>query len=116
MGVDFENLLLGPVYDVHGIEAELDLGTSGMFTLTVLNRTEAATLDAGSGLAYGMQFGTAKPLAIVRVSELTKNGLSRGQLEGGAISFNGGSWTILSTAPKPIANGSGEVILTLEQA
>jgi hypothetical protein len=112
--IDYESLLYAPIYDLNtgfGVLANLDLGTSGQFTLTVLDDTQGIMLDEGNGLSIG----TIKPAATVRISELAANSLTRASLKQGAISFNNGNWIIVATQPKPLS-GAGELYLILEKA
>ena len=112
---DYESLLYAPIYDTHigfGVAAQLDLGTVGQFTLTVLDDTQGIMLDEGNGLSIG----TVKPAATVRMSELATNSLTRAALKQGSIGFNNGNWTIIATQPKPNPKGDGELYLILEKA
>lgn len=108
--IDFNAVLLDPIYDAFGVEASLE--ASGTVTLTVIDDTQGVVLDTGTSL----QFAAAKPAARVRLSELTANNIAREDLKDAAITFNGNSWTIAATQPKPLPDGPGELYLILQAA
>jgi hypothetical protein len=108
--IDFNGLLLDPLYDAFGVEASLE--ASGTVTLTVIDDTQGVILDTNTGL----QFAAAKPAARVRMSELAANNIAREDLKDAAISFNGGDWTIVATQPKPTSSGASELYLILQAA
>ena len=112
--IDYGALLYGPVFDVLGVEATLTLDVTDAepVTLTVLDKT--------AGVEVGDKFtvSTILPAAMVRVSELTTNGLAIASLRGVTITFNGKSWTIMrhEYRPSPKGEGDGELLLILEAA
>jgi hypothetical protein len=110
--IDFDATLYASTYATFGVAATLDLGTSGSFTLTVIDKTAGVMLETGNNLS----FGTTKPAALLRMSELAANSLTRDMLKGGAINFNGNNWTVTASQPKPNSSGAGELYLILEQA
>jgi hypothetical protein len=112
MALDYDALLLDPIYDALGVDAVLDLGTAGTVELVVLDKTEGVLLESPNN---GLQLATSKPAACVRVSELNANSLARADLKNLPIAFNGGSWKIVATQPKPVPTGSGELYLILQQ-
>jgi hypothetical protein len=78
MALDYDALLLDPIYDALGVDAVLDLGTAGTVDLVVLDKTEGVLLESPNN---GLQLATSKPAACVRVSELTANSPGPGGLE-----------------------------------
>jgi hypothetical protein len=115
MALDYDALLYGPLYDQDtgfGVAALLDPDSTGEIALTVIDKTEGVLLDEGRGL----QIATVKAAALVRMSELAANGILRAALKQRTIAFNNGTWTILSTEPKPNPAGGGELYLILEKA
>lgn len=108
--IDFAGLLLDPIYDALGVCATLY--ASSTVTLTVLDKTEGVLLESANspiGLA------TSKPAATVRLSELAANSLTRETIKGRLITFNGFTWVIKATQPKPVPSGPGELYLILQQ-
>src|SRR6266702_2017455 len=77
---DFSALLLDPIYDALGVEAELE--AAGTVTLTVLDKTEGVILESPNS---PLQMATAKPAACVRMSELAANEILREDLKNAAI-------------------------------
>jgi hypothetical protein len=116
MSLDYDSLLYTHTYDRDigfGVQASLDLGTAGLFPdLTVIDKTAGVMIDEGNSL----QLATVKVAALIRISELTENNLTRASIKQGKITFNNNSWTILATQPKPNPNGDGELYLILEKA
>lgn len=114
--IDYAALLYGPLYDRDvgfGVAANLTTVDGVVFEdLTVIDKTEGVMIDEGNGL----QLGTIKVAALIRVSELSANNLTRASIKQGRISFNNGDWTILATQPKPNPSGDGELYLILEKA
>lgn len=108
--IDFNAVLLDPVYDAFGVAASLE--ASGTVMITVIDDTQSVALDTNTGL----QFAAAKPAARVRLSELAANGIVREDLKDATITFNGNSWTITATQPKPLPDGPGELYLILSPA
>lgn len=110
--MDFQALLLDPIYSIQGVEATLTLESSSEITLTVIDKT------AGVDVGDGAEVQTLLPAAVVRVVELTTAGVDRTRLRGALLDFNGGNWEIKSYRPKPTLNGEadGELYLFLEEA
>lgn len=106
--IDYSAQLLDPIYDALGIEATIDALD---LTLTIIDKTEGVVLDSTISNAH---FGTTKPAAYVRVSELVDNEVERDALKGLIISFAGNDWKIVSTQPKPKPGTTGELILVLQ--
>lgn len=108
--IDFDAVLLAPIYDELGVEASIDALD---VTLTVLDKTEGVMLASANN---PLQLGTTKPAACVRVSELAAKEIAREDLKDVAISFNGNDWKIVATQPKPLPSGAGELYLILQSA
>lgn len=109
--IDFSALLLDPIYNELGVEAELEAG--GTVTLTVLDKTEGVMLESPNS---PLQMATTKPSACVRMSELAANEIRREDLKNAAITFNGNTWRIVATQPKPVPSGAGELYLILQSS
>src|ERR1700761_7600061 len=88
--------MLDALYDSLGIPATVD--ASGTVDLTIIDKTEGVVIDSTIANAH---FGTSKPAACVRVSELDANSIAREDLKGLTLSFAGNDWKIVSTQPKP---------------
>lgn len=109
--IDYELLMLSPIYSSLGLEATLT-SVDGLPTLiTIVDKSEGVVLD---GVHGGQHFGAAKPAACVRVSELDENSVSRDSLKGATLSFSGKDWRIAATQPKPCPGSKGELYLILQ--
>jgi hypothetical protein len=116
--MDYQAILFDPIYMIQGVPARITLDSDyvsefpsesesedGVFDLTVIDKT------AGVDLSFGGDAGnvaTLVPAASVRVKELTAHGLTAEMLVQGAIEFNGATWTIKSTKPRPSLKGEGD--------
>lgn len=113
--MDYQATLYNPIYrSPLGVPATITPGsTAEPADVTVIDKT-AGLVVPGSGIALE----TIKPGAVVRMVELAANGIARIDLEGGAITFNGATWKILGTLPRPSPKGEadGELLLILEAA
>lgn len=109
--IDFDGLMLAPIYDAFGVDAVIKTADGATITLTVKDDTAGVMLESQNG---GFQTATSKPAACVRQSVLTENGLTRKSLSGATITFNGNDWKIVSTQPKPVPSGPGELYLILQ--
>jgi hypothetical protein len=109
--IDLAAMLYGPIYENLGVTASL-LAESEAVAVTVLDKTK--------GAAWGdrPEVQTLKPLATVRVSELTAKGVAADDLDDSLITFNGGTWKIIAHRPKPAFIGGeaeGEIDLLLTE-
>lgn len=110
--IDFSALLYDPIYAVLGVPALLTPATDASeIPLTVIDKTEGVAIDEGNGISIS----TIKPAAIVRMSEISAQGMTRSDLKQGSIWFNDRVWTIVATQPKPSPNGAGELYLILQE-
>jgi hypothetical protein len=122
--IDFDALVLGPAYDVFGVDAGVVLdNTAGtVFTLRVQDCTKGVlvSLGAGRGRVVDAASGdataaTLRPAAAVRLSDLAANDLEPDDLKGGTITLRDRGWRIKGWVPKPSdGEGTGEVYLLLE--
>lgn len=112
--MDFQTLLFNPIYSVQGVSASLTLAgaSSSIDGLTILDKT--AGVDVGDG---DVNVQTILPAAVLRVVELTENGVSVDQLPKAIVEFNNSRWRVKSYRPKPTLKGErdGEVYLFLEE-
>lgn len=109
MSVDYD-ALLDALYDAFGIAAVF-LSREGLRTdLVVVDKSEGVEIGGGPILTE-----TKKPAVCVRGSELAAKGLDRGKMRDGRLTFNGASWNVQSTRPKPKPNGGGEFYLLLTE-
>lgn len=109
MSIDYDALLLDPIYQRIGIAAQFVSLDGARADLIVLDKT------AGVELADGpVALHTSRPAACVRVSELINNSLDRSKMKNGRLTFNGGSWNVEATRPKPVPGGQGELYLFLQ--
>jgi len=122
--IDYRSLLVDPIYGVLGVAASfvaVDLWPTAD-GLTVIDETKG---DGGQALGsrnndifggINLDMGTIGPKCCIRTYELSDKGISRADLDNGTITFNGKTWKILSSKPKPMPNGneaSGELELSL---
>jgi hypothetical protein len=108
--IDFDAQLLDPIYERIGIAAEFLSREGYRFSFTVLDKTAGVEIAGG---AVALQ--TLRPAACVRVTELIEKKLDRSQLKNGRLTFNGGSWNVEATRPKPKPGARGEVYLLLQE-
>lgn len=109
MTIDYQADLYDPIYDTIGVSAELTTSAGTAATVTVIDKT------TGIAIADKALIETVSPVAMVRAVELTTADIAREQLKDGTITFNGASWRIKSTRPKPSPKGEadGEMMLIL---
>jgi hypothetical protein len=79
---------------------------------------EVTVIDKTGGVSLGdhdSKVETLEPAACIRYSELTSNGLTPLDLDGGSLEFNGSSWKIKSWPKRPVPSGArkGELLLIL---
>ena len=115
MTIDYQALLLDPIYATIGVAAVITLDTDSdseapTFDVTVIDKTGGVSLGD-----HDSKVETLEPAACVRYSELTSNGLSPVDLDGASIEFNGSSWKIKSWPKRPVPSGArkGELLLIL---
>lgn len=99
------------LYGALGVPATIsEEGTDGF-------EVDVTVIDKTSGIEVGDDVGvsTIKPVAAIRMTEVTAKGLSRERLNEASITFNDGTWTIESNQPKPSPAGEaqGELYLIL---
>lgn len=110
MSVDYDALMLDPIYAALGIAAKF-LSRDGLQAdLIVLDKTSGIEIPQGA-----VMLQTSKPAACVRVSELIAGDLDRAKMKNGRLTFNGASWNVESTLPKPVPGGQGELVLILQE-
>lgn len=101
------------LYTALGVEAELTPIGTGIPVDTIFVIDKTAGVETGDGVTVS----SVKPAAAVRYYQLTARGVSRDQLNGSTISFNGGTWIIRSTQlrPSPDGEAEGELLLILTE-
>lgn len=109
--MDYQALLFDPIYTIQGVSVTLTLPDSGgvFEDLTALDKT------AGVDVGDSVQVQTIKPVAALRVVELSDAGIDLDQLPDATISMNDFLWRVASYRVKPSAKGEndGEVYLIL---
>lgn len=99
------------IYATLGVTAQLTLTNTAAdtFDLTVIDKT--------AGVEFGdiLEVHTIKPAADVRMSELETHGLTRADVNGATLTFNGASWTVKTHAlrPAPTGESAGELRMIL---
>lgn len=97
--IDYGTSLFDPVFGELGVPATLTVGASE-FGFTVLDETRRKTQTSGS-----VETRSIGPTAMVRMTELTANGLEPKDYVGAAITFNGRNWMVRSHEPQGSPNG-----------
>jgi hypothetical protein len=101
--LDFDSLVLGPVYETFGKPSVLTIGPS-TYDLAVVDLTKGITVENDGGV--GIQ--TVRTAADVRRNTLAALGISLDNLPGSALALTGTDWTI-----KTFIEGEAEVRLIL---
>jgi hypothetical protein len=97
--INFDDNCFAPVFGELGVAATLTVGTSE-FGLTVIDETRRKTQTSS-----GVETRSVGPAAMVRMTELTANGLAPKDYVGAAITFNGRNWMVRSHEPQGSPNG-----------
>lgn len=110
--IDWQTNLYDPIYDTLGADAALTPGTGGS-AVTVRTIDKTAGLEVADARSPGLL--TIKPAAIIRISDLNDNGLTREDLNDGTIVLDGKTWRIQAHLLKPGPEGElrGEAVLLL---
>jgi hypothetical protein len=103
--IDFDVLVLGPVYDIFGKPAVLTIGPS-TYDLVVVDYTKGVSVEDDGGI--GVQ--TIRPAADVRRSALAAAGIALDDLVDGQLELAGTAWRI-----KSLIENEAEVRLILMQ-
>jgi hypothetical protein len=102
--LDFDALVLGPVYDTFGTPASLTIG-SATHQLSVVDYTKGIAVEEDR---VGIQ--TIRPVADVRRAALVAIGVEVDDLIGGQLALNAVNWRI-----KSLLESEAEVRLILMQ-
>jgi hypothetical protein len=102
--IDFDALVLGPVYDTFGKPAVLTIGPS-TYELVAVDFTKGVTVDDS-----GVGIQTIRPAVDVRRSALVALGISLDDLPSATLALNGTDWTV-----KTFIESEAEVRLILMQ-
>jgi hypothetical protein len=112
--IDYSALLYDPVYAEIGVPAMLNAGTAGEIDLTVIDKTrrKSNTTNTDSG---GIEVRSVGPSANARMPELAAKGITRDDLKGSVLTFNGRSWIVRSHELTGNPNGEdlGEILFLL---
>ena len=104
--IDFDSLVLGPVYDAFGEPAVLTVG-SASYNATVIDHTAGVEVeDSGIGLQ------TIRPAVDMRRSAFTALGIAIADLIGGELVLGGASWRIKTV----IENGLELRLVVMQEA
>lgn len=88
--IDFDTLVLGPVYDAFGEPAVLTLGLAS-YDLTVIDHTAGVEVEDG-----GIGLQTIRSAVDLRRSALQTLGIAVADLVGGALVLGGATWRVKS--------------------
>ena len=118
-GADFAAAFYGPIYSALGVDATLAIGTDAYPGLRVIDKTAGEPVNqtgSSNTMLGGINMPVLKPAAMLRMTELTDNGLTAPDVVGAAITFNGASWDVLNYEYRPSRYGRlyGELLLVLE--
>lgn len=86
--IDFDALVLGPVYDAFGEPAVLTLGLAS-YDVTVIDHTQGVAVEDG-----GIGLQTIRPAVDVRRSALAMLGIAVADLVGGEVLLGATAWRI----------------------
>lgn len=108
--IDFSTLLYDPIYRAFGVPATILCLYGTSFELTVIEKTSGVEVFDGTG-----SIKTIRPAVVVRVSELSAQGLAPIDLEGASIEVASKLSRIKAMMPKPAPTGEadGELYLFL---
>ena len=112
MPIDWTARMLDPIYRHLGLTATITPPERPGFAVTVIDKT------AGIQTPGDVAVPTIRPAAVIRVKEMLGVGLVREDLDAARITFNGATWTITATEPRPTPGGEadGELLLWLTAA
>lgn len=111
MTVDYQAMLLDPIYATLGVPARVTLADGvTQFDVTVIDKTSG--VEAGDKDA---KVDTVLPAACVRAAEWKTHGKRPVDFEGASIEFNGSRWEVDSYPKRPVPTGgqTGEILLIL---
>ena len=103
--LDFDALVLGPVYDTFGMPAVLTIGPA-THQLTVVDYTKGVEIDEG-----GTGIQTIRPVVDVRRAALAAVGVQLDDLVDADLELSGATWRI-----KSLLENKVEIRLILMQA
>jgi hypothetical protein len=103
--IDFNAVVLGPVYETFGKSAVLTIGPA-RYDVEVIDNTKGVSVEEG-GL-IGVQ--TIRPAVDVRRTTLLLNGIKLDDLVDGQLALDGAAWRI-----KSFIESAGELRLILMQ-
>jgi len=108
--MDFDAVLLAPIYATFGTDAEILTTAGDEKTLRVIDKTEGVEISLGN-----VNVPTLRPAAAVRRTSLSDQGLSLADVDDAQITINDVLWRIKGHAPKSGPNGEakGEIYLLL---
>lgn len=104
--IDFDALVLGPVYDAFGEPAVLTL-SSARYDVSVIDHTEGVEVEEG-----GIGLQTIRPAVDLRRSALTALGIAIANLVGGEVVLGATAWRIKTV----IENGLEVRLVVMQDA
>lgn len=104
--IDFDVLVLGPVYDAFGEPAVLTL-SSARYDVSVIDHTEGVEVEEG-----GIGLQTIRPAVDLRRSALTALGIAIANLVGGEVALGATAWRIKTV----IENGLEVRLVVMQDA
>lgn len=113
MSVEVFGSSLDAIYTVLSVEAVFSLAPEEV--VDVIDKTDGIDLSAGNG---DVSVPTLMPALAVRISSLTEAGITRDQLDGTFVTFNGQRWKIYNSEPRPTPAGeaAGELFVLVRKA
>lgn len=107
MTIDYQSVLYDPIYQALGVSATLVSAGGASASVTVI--------DGTSGIVTSDKLGveTVRPIAYVRTKELSDNSISAEDLPDSELTFNGSTWRVKASRPRPSPTGEGETMLIL---
>lgn len=113
MSIDFNELMLGPIFDTLAVSARLVLEDGRVFA-------DFPVIDKTAGVTTGdkVEVPTVQPAAAIQYATLTALGMTADDIIGGTLTFNGASWLIRNKKldPNPSGERMGQIYAMLEEA
>lgn len=113
MSVEVFAASLDAIYATLSVEALFSANPAVL--VDVIDKTDG--VDMSTGGSSGISIPTLIPAAAVLISSLTEAGISRDDLDGTTVAFNGQTWRIYNSQPSPTPAGeaAGELIIFLRK-
>ncbi|WP_409188448.1 hypothetical protein [Bradyrhizobium sp. RDM4] len=106
--LEFNAMLLDPIYDAIGVPARIILTSGRIVDVTVVDNTDGITINEGQFVLE-----TIRPVLAVRQAELASNSIAPAEISDGQVVMDRGSATEKTWRIKVIKQNTGELQLVL---